>query len=137
MPIASTDIRRNEAEYLKDQEKGRKKKQWSISITTAAPADTPSSSAAALPPKPTTLVASSRPSTQASLLRMGQLALFADRRATILEASISGMIRTHLADAVKTLSTTIDALAVRIAVCEQIQGATEEVTTLKAAIAEQ
>ncbi|XP_049350300.1 uncharacterized protein LOC125814892 [Solanum verrucosum] len=45
------------------------------------------------------------------------------------------MIQTSLDDSVTHFSTTIDALADRIAVCERGQGATEEVTTLKAAVA--
>ncbi|KAG5630847.1 hypothetical protein H5410_002564 [Solanum commersonii] len=55
-------------------------------------------------------------------------------RAAILDTSIPGMIQTALADPVIPLSATIDALADRIAVCKCGQGATEEVTTLKAAI---
>uniref|UniRef100_M1DBJ3 Putative plant transposon protein domain-containing protein n=1 Tax=Solanum tuberosum TaxID=4113 RepID=M1DBJ3_SOLTU len=43
--------------------------------------------------------------------------------------------KTTLLDAVSPLSAAIDALAARIAVCERGQGATEEVTSLKASIA--
>lgn len=41
------------------------------------------------------------------------------------------MIQTTLADAVTPLSTGIDALTVRISLCERGQGATEDVTTLR------
>lgn len=46
------------------------------------------------------------------------------------------MIQTSLGDVVTLLSTAIDALAENIEVCERGQGATEEMTTLKAVIAE-
>ena len=46
------------------------------------------------------------------------------------------MIQTSLGDVVTLLSTAIDALAEKIEVCERGQGATEEVTTLNAVIAE-
>ncbi|KAG5630838.1 hypothetical protein H5410_002555 [Solanum commersonii] len=53
-----------------------------------------------------------------------------------LEATILGMIKRALIDAVTLLSSTIDALAARIAVCECGQWATKGVMVLKAAIAE-
>uniref|UniRef100_M1DTV2 Polyprotein protein n=1 Tax=Solanum tuberosum TaxID=4113 RepID=M1DTV2_SOLTU len=97
-----------------------------ISITTATSTDTPGSFAAV-----------SRPLlTHTSLLRMGQMALSADRRAVCLEAAVPGMIQTALTNTVTPMNTTIEALATRIVVCEHKQGSTSEIRVLKAAIAE-
>jgi len=145
MTTTSTNIRKIEAEYLKDQ---AEKKQTEvattgstptkalfltlalgpsgISITTATSTDTPGSSAAI----------SKHPLTHAFLIRMGQMALSTDHRAACLEASVPGMIQKALTDVVTPLNTTIDALAARIAVCEHNQGPTSEIIALKAAIDE-
>uniref|UniRef100_M1DZS1 Uncharacterized protein n=1 Tax=Solanum tuberosum TaxID=4113 RepID=M1DZS1_SOLTU len=73
---------------------------------------------------------------QAALLRMRHLTHSTDRRASRLEATILGMIQTALADVVTPLSSTIDALAVRIVVRKCGQGGIEEVTALKVVIVE-
>ncbi|KAG5600642.1 hypothetical protein H5410_032012 [Solanum commersonii] len=65
---------------------------------------------------------------------MGQLAHFDDRHSYKLESSSLGIIQTALVDAVTPLSTTIDALMARIALCERGQGASEKVMAVKAAI---
>ncbi|KAG5585939.1 hypothetical protein H5410_046373 [Solanum commersonii] len=67
---------------------------------------------------------------------MGKFAHSADRHASILEATIPGMIKKALIDTMTPLSLSINALATWIAVCKQGLGATEEVMALKAATAE-
>uniref|UniRef100_M1DVM6 Polyprotein protein n=1 Tax=Solanum tuberosum TaxID=4113 RepID=M1DVM6_SOLTU len=87
-------------------------------ISSTASSMTLNTSTAPLPPRSGTVVAavSRPPLNQAALLRMGQLAHSPDRRASRLEATISGMIERALVDCVTPLSSTIDAIAKRIAV---------------------
>ncbi|XP_049378084.1 uncharacterized protein LOC125842828 [Solanum stenotomum] len=67
---------------------------------------------------------------------MGHLTYSADLPAASLETFILDMIQAALTAAVTPLSTDIDTLVARITVCERGQGATDEVTTLKATIVE-
>uniref|UniRef100_M1DRG0 Putative plant transposon protein domain-containing protein n=1 Tax=Solanum tuberosum TaxID=4113 RepID=M1DRG0_SOLTU len=94
-----------------------------VGISTTAPSMTPSTSTAPLPPRSGTVVdvVSLPPLNQVSLLRMGQLAHSADRRSSRHEATIPVMIKRALANVVTPLSSTIDDLAVRIAVCERVE----------------
>lgn len=67
---------------------------------------------------------------------MGQLSHYADPRAERIEAYILSMIQAALVDVVTPLCATIHVVVVRIAACEFVHGATEEVDTFRCCVEE-
>ena len=104
-------------------------------LLSPTPFEAPSSSDAPPPPRSATGTTASRPPlTQAMLLKMGDLAHSAHVCASRLEVAVPRMIERALTIVLTLLRDSIDSLTVRIEVCERGQGATHEVTTLKADI---
>jgi len=96
------------------------------------PSQAPSSSAALPPPRATAGSTAFRPPiTQAILLKMGYLAHSADVWASRLEAEVPWMIERALTDALTPLRVSIDALTMRLDICERGHGVTAEVSALK------
>uniref|UniRef100_M1DVA8 Polyprotein protein n=1 Tax=Solanum tuberosum TaxID=4113 RepID=M1DVA8_SOLTU len=100
-----------------------------------------STSVATLPPRSATASAFRPPITKTMLYKMGNLAHFADVRASWLEADIPGMIERASGAALIPLKAEIDnhklaldALVVIVGECEKVQGPSDEVTALQADI---
>ncbi|KAG5586369.1 hypothetical protein H5410_046803 [Solanum commersonii] len=105
-PSSSTDTRRIEAEYTREE--------------------TPSTSFSTQPTR----------ITQAMLLMMGHLPHSTDVRATRLERSITWMIKSAIIAALTPFQTSIDTLTTRDKACESRQRETFEVMSLKAEVAD-
>ncbi|KAG5611738.1 hypothetical protein H5410_023019, partial [Solanum commersonii] len=119
IPSFSTNIRRVEAEFTQEEVDRRR----------AALTDTsPEVNINSLPAEPARI-------TQAVILKMGQLAYYADVRATQLKRSIPRMIDSAILAALTPLKDSVDDLATRVTTCDIRHRETSEVSTLKIKVA--
>uniref|UniRef100_M1DES1 Polyprotein protein n=1 Tax=Solanum tuberosum TaxID=4113 RepID=M1DES1_SOLTU len=145
----STDIRRIEAEYTREEvdkrraaladtspkvDVGTLQAHASSPTPASEPSSTPSLYSSSQVPG---VSSSSQPAkiTQAMILKMGNLAYLSDVRVTSLERSIPRMIDNAILAALTPLRASVVDLATRVTACESIQGETSEVSDLKAEVA--
>uniref|UniRef100_M1DF28 Polyprotein protein n=1 Tax=Solanum tuberosum TaxID=4113 RepID=M1DF28_SOLTU len=147
-PSSSTNIRRIEAKFTRQEAGGRRATPTYISpevdvdsLPVEEPLSTLTSEYSGIPAPSSQIPGASSSSestkvTHVMILKMGRLAYSANVRATRLERSIPEMIDSAILTALTPLRTTIDDLAARVTACKNRQGETPEVSTLKTKIVE-